>query len=79
MLNDLPLTTEAVLDLFNPTQLQEALVYQTQLDESVDDWEPRHLHAAECLCLYAELTHPKPLNKYAHALRKKLNLLGDNE
>jgi hypothetical protein len=79
MLNDLPPITESVLDLFNPAQLQQALVYQTQLDESVDDWESRHLHAAECLCLYAELTYPKQLNKYAHALRKKLNLLGDDE
>lgn len=79
MINHLPHTLTSVLDLFLPSQIQQALVYQTQLDESVDDWEPRHIHAAECLCLYAEFTHPKELSKYAHALRQKLNLLEDAE
>ena len=79
MLNHLPHTTSSVLDMFLPSQLQQALVYQTQIEESVDDWHPRHIHAAECLCLYAEYTYPRELNKYAQALRQKLNLLEDAE
>jgi len=77
MINHIPHTVEAVLDLFTADQLQTAIERHTRLDETLDDWEPRHLLAAEYLCLYAELTYPRLLNQRCYALREKLELLGD--
>lgn len=68
-------TVSSLLDLFTVDQLQRTIEYQTTLpDETVDDWEPRHLMAAEQLCLYAEMMYPKQLVKHTTRLRTKLNL-----
>ena len=75
MLDQLPYMTIALLDLFTVDQLQRAIEYQTNSpDDTLDDWEPRHIHAAEQLCIYAERTYPRQLNKYVRALRNKLNI-----
>lgn len=75
MTNYLPHTISSLLDLFTVAQLQWTIEYQTTLpDETVDDWEARHLLAAEQLCLYAEMMYPKELTKYSTRLRTKLNL-----
>lgn len=79
MLNVLPHTAEALLDLFTVDQLQRAIEYQTTLpDETIDDWETRHLIAAEQLCMYAEQLYPKQLTKFTQRLRRKLNLISDD-
>ena len=78
MLDYLPHTTSSLLDLFTADLLQRAIVHQTEIqDETVDDWEPRHIHAAEQLCLYAERTYPRQLKKHVQALRNKLNITED--
>lgn len=77
MINHIPHTVEAAFDLFTVDQLQSVIDRNLRLDETLDDWEPRHLLAAEYLCLYSELTYPRQLNQRCHALREKLELLGD--
>ena len=79
MMNHLPHTVEALLDLFTPEQLQQALDYQTSVvNDTIDDWQQRHLIAAECLCLYVEQVYPRSsCRKAATALRNKLNLTED--
>lgn len=75
MTNYLSHTTSELLDLFTVDQLQRTIEYQTTLpDETVDDWETKHLVAAEQLCLYAETMYPKQLSKYSARLRIKLRL-----
>jgi len=79
MINHLTHTCSALLDLLTVSQIQQVIERQTMLnDDTIDDWEPQHLLAAEQLCLYAEITYPKQLTKYTDRLRNKLNLLGDN-
>ncbi len=79
MLNVLPHAAESLLDLFTVDQLQRAIEYQTTLpDETIDDWETRHLVAAEQLCMYAEQLYPKQLTKFTQRLRRKLNLISDD-
>ena len=74
----LPHTVESLLDLFTVSQIQQAIEHQLNLNETEDDWEQRHLLAAEYLCNYGELMYPKQLAKYCDKLRTKLNLYGDN-
>lgn len=74
----LPHTVESLLDLFTVSQIQEAIEHQLKLNETEDDWEQRHLLAAEYLCNYGELMYPKQLAKHCDKLRTKLNLYGDN-
>ena len=75
MIEHLTHTVESVLDLFTVSQLQQVIERQTMLnDDSVDDWEPRHLIAAEQLCLYAEELYPQQLTPHTNRLRRKLKL-----
>lgn len=74
----LPHTVESLLDLFTVSQLQQTLEHQLKLDETSDDWERRHLLAADYLCSYSELMYPKRLAKHCDKLRTKLNLTDDN-
>lgn len=75
MIGHLTHTVESVLDLFTVSQLQQVIEWQTMLnDDSVDDWAPRHLIAAEQLCLYAEELYSRQLTPYTDRLRRKLKL-----
>lgn len=75
MIKHLTHSVASMLDLLTPAQLQEVIERQTTLnDDTVNDWEERHLIAAEQLCLYAETVYPKSLDKYVVRLRNKLNL-----
>ena len=76
MIGHLTHSVASVLDLLSPSQLQQVIERQTMLnDDTVNDWEERHLIAAEQLCLYAEIVYPKLLDKPVTRLRNKLNLL----
>lgn len=66
---------ESLLDLLTASQIQQVIERQTTLnDDTIDDWEQRHLLAAEQLCLYAEKLYPKQLAKCTERLRHKLKL-----
>lgn len=68
---NLPHTVESVLDLFPPHVITQSLEYLVGLDEDpVEDWEPRHINAAEQLCNYMRATYPR----VAEALQEKLLL-----
>ena len=68
---NLPHTIESMLDLFPPHVITQSLEYLVGLDEDpVEDWEPRHINAAEQLCNYMQTTHPR----VAEVLREKLLL-----
>lgn len=72
---DVPHAIEALLDLFPPHMIAQAIEYQTTCpDDSLDDWTPRHLLAAEYLCNYTEMTYINRYNKQVERLRKKLEL-----
>lgn len=78
MIGHLTHTVESVLDLFTVSQIQQVIEHQTMIsDDTVDDWESRHLIAAEQLCLYAEELYPKQLTKCTERLRHKLNLIDE--
>jgi len=78
MIGHLTHSVESMLDLFTVSQIQQVIERQTMLnDDTVDDWMPRHLIAAEQLCLYAEQTYPKQLAKCTERLRRKLNLIDE--
>lgn len=68
-------TLEAVLDLIPPAHLCAAIKYQCELDDGAEDWEPRHVHAAQQLCEYAKLTHPG-CRAQADKLLDRLDKLG---
>jgi hypothetical protein len=75
MIGYLTHSVESVLDLFTVSQIQQVIEHQTMInDDTVDDWEPQHLIAAEQLCLYAEELYPKQLAKCTERLRRKLKL-----
>ena len=67
-----PHAIEALLDLIPPALLSEAIKYQADAFNE-EPWEPRHLNAAEQLCLYVELTYGKQLLKESAQLRNKLD------
>ena len=72
---EVPHTVCSLLDLFPPHAIGEALEYQaTCPNDSLDDWESRHLLAAEYLCSYAEMTYLKRYSKQINRLRTKLDL-----
>jgi len=77
-MSPLPHTVESLLDLFTVSQLQQVFEHQLNLDETVDDWEQRHLLAVDYLCNYSELMYSKQLAKYCDKLRTKLNLYDNN-
>jgi hypothetical protein len=45
----------------------------------LDDWEAKHLLAADYLCSYAEMTYPRRYEKQVAKLRKKLQIMADYE
>ena len=76
MIGHLTHSVASVLDLLTPAQLQQVIERQTMLnDDTVNDWEERHLIAAEQLCLYAEMVYPKSLDKCVARLRNILDLM----
>lgn len=71
-----PHTVASLLDLIPPHTIQDIIEYQTNLPEdSLDDWEPRHLYAAEMLCSYAESIYSQRLETKTLKLRQKLQML----
>ncbi len=76
----IPANIENLLDLIPLPVLQQIIEYQTSLPEDdLEDWEQRHIDAAENLCIYAELTYGKRLTKQTIALRTKLHLLNEQQ
>lgn len=70
-----PHTVAALLDLIPPHTIQQIIEYQTNLPEdSLDDWAPQHLYAAEMLCSYAEVMYLQKLESKTNKLREKLQL-----
>jgi hypothetical protein len=75
MLNHVPHTIEALLDLIPPAMLAQLIEYQTTAPyDTIEDWEPKHLYAADALCSYAEITYCGKLDKQTSRLRRKLGL-----
>lgn len=75
-MNHVPHTVAALLDLVPPHVIQQIIDYQTNLPgDSVDNWEPRHLYAAEMLCSYVESTYLQNSQSKTSKLREKLQLL----
>ena len=76
---NLPHTVASVLDLFPPHLIEQAINHQARLlDDSVDDWEPRRIIAAEQLCNYMTEIHPRVLVESQQKLLLKLELLDSN-
>ena len=75
MLDHIPHRLEALLDLIPPAMLGQIIEYQTTApNDMLDDWEPRHLYAADVLCSYAEMIDHGRLDKQTSRLRRKLGL-----
>lgn len=75
-MNHVPHTVAALLDLIPPHTIQDIIEYQANLPEdSLDDWEPRHLYAAKMLCSYAESIYSQRLGIKTLKLRQKLQML----
>jgi hypothetical protein len=76
---DVPHTVAAVLDLLPPHVISAAIEYQSTCGDTLDDWEAKHLLAADYLCSYAEMTYPRRYEKQVARLRKKLQIMADYE
>jgi hypothetical protein len=76
---DVPHTVAAVLDLLPPHAIGEAIEYQSTCGDTLNDWEPRHLLAADYLCSYAEMTYLRRYEKQIKKLRTKLKIMEDLE
>ena len=72
---NLPISVESLLDLFPPDLLTQAMNYQIKLNDSVDDWMPRHINAAEQLCNYMRQTYPRSALELQEKLLLKLELI----
>lgn len=72
---NLPISIESLLDLFPPDLLVQAMSYQIKLNDSVDDWMPRHINAAEQLCNYMRRTYPRNALELQEKLLLKLELI----
>lgn len=76
----IPASVENLLDLIPPPLLQQIIEHQASLpNDRREDWEQRHIDAAENLCIYAEVTYRKRLLEQTTALRNKLNLLNEDQ
>lgn len=71
---EVPHTVAAVLDLFPPHMIAQAIEYQTTCGDTIDDWTPGHLLAADYLCSYAEIIYLKRYERQVARLRSKLQL-----
>lgn len=72
---NLPISVESLLDLFPPDLIVSAMNYQIKLNDSVDDWMPRHINAAEQLCNYMCQTYPRVALELREKLLLKLELI----
>lgn len=71
---NLPISIESLLDLVTPELIKQIIDYQVTVPhDTVDDWEPRHINAAEQLINYVEKTYPT-LRTQSDKLLTKLEL-----
>lgn len=72
-MKDLSIQAEAILDLFPPAILEQALRYQRQVSidngETGSDWEPRHIQAAKDILQHCSYTYGSKSSAFKEALR----------
>lgn len=69
-----PHTVESILDLFDRDSILKAIEHQTNIDESIEDWEARHIMSAQYLCDYAMAVYGTGATESASKLLNKLDL-----
>lgn len=69
-----PHTVESILDLFDRESIMKAIKHQANIDETIEDWEARHIMSAQYLCDYAMAVYGRDATEDASKLLNKLEL-----